>query len=328
MLKQIIPAEILHMYSSCKEKVVLGREVMRDKKRYYKNAFFLARSESEEGIKSSLIFHSHSIEKGLSHPKFRPNFGRSALGSIRLELDKFLEADLPKDDFSFLNTLSVLKAYKKKHVELEVETPYFDNLFNLLMYKDVNEMAGTTTLQKKGQKLPEGVFEKLATMRHSIRKFSPDPVDMNTIRKAVQMAMSTPSVCNRQPWKIYVTSNSTKIKNILQIQGGYAGYGIPPVLMVVCVDLRDFRGSYERNEPFVDGGLFLMSLLYGLADENMATCVLNAMLSDKNLNSIRKLMNIDSSNVLISFVIAGNYPTRYSVTKSARKPLSSVYYEV
>jgi hypothetical protein len=41
-------------------------------------------------------------------------------------------------------------------------------------------------------------FERFSQLRYSVRQFSPQDVDLETIRGAVRVAQKTPSVCNRQ----------------------------------------------------------------------------------------------------------------------------------
>lgn len=42
--------------------------------------------------------------------------------------------------------------------------------------------------------------------------------------------------------------------------------------MLVTADLQAFMGSNERNEGYVDSGLFSMSLLYAMKSCGLAAC--------------------------------------------------------
>ena len=70
----------------------------------------------------------------------------------------------------------------------------------------------------------------------------------------------------------------------LKIQGGFLGYAMPPVLLLVTSDIRAFMNNGERNEPFVDGGLFSMSLLYALEAYGLAACPLIYLRTVKLVN--------------------------------------------
>ena len=47
-------------------------------------------------------------------------------------------------------------------------------------------------------------FAALSENRHSVREFADEPVSLDELNQAIQMAMRTPSVCNRQPTRVHV----------------------------------------------------------------------------------------------------------------------------
>lgn len=61
-------------------------------------------------------------------------------------------------------------------------------------------------------------FEKAVRKRHSVRKFTNQPVDINLVKKIVGLAQRTPSWVNSQPWQVYCATGSvlTKIKAAYQ----------------------------------------------------------------------------------------------------------------
>jgi nitroreductase len=49
-------------------------------------------------------------------------------------------------------------------------------------------------------------FEQVVKQRYSCRRYSPEPVGRETIRRILEMAQQTPSWCNCQPWHVLVIS--------------------------------------------------------------------------------------------------------------------------
>lgn len=327
-LKRHIPKSVLNLYSQQKAKLLLRKEWSKDKKRYVKYATLTTPAKFEEAIDSSLIFHAHSIEKGLSHPNFRPNFGKNALVGLKQNLIAYQDRGYSKSNFSYLNALSVLRAYKEAHDELNIDTPTFNQLFEEKDYMSVSRIGGTMLLKRDEMATDSDVqisgLDDLENSRHSVRTFADTSVDQSKIYKAIGTSLKTPSVCNRQPWHVEYTDNVEKINNIIELQGGYAGYGMPPLVALISVDLKDFRGAYERNEAYVDGGLFLMNFLLSLTNQGLASCTLNMMLTHNRLTRIRQILDVNDSEVLIALVAIGNYPETYVVPKSARKDVKSV----
>lgn len=321
VIKSKMPKRLYQKYHYYNMRRLVTKSFKYDKKRYLKYATFDA-SSIKENIYSSLIFHTHSIEKGLSHPKFRAGFGKGALRGIKSSLDELEKNNYSKDSFEYKNAISVLKAYKERHIKLKKATPFFDNLFPQKLYKDANNMAGSE--DKRFVAKNDYTYKELIKSRRSVREFSDDSVSLKLVKDCVAQAITTPSVCNRQPWKIYLTDNQTKIKQLLALQGGFTGYKLPPVLALVTTDLHCFRGYGERNEGYVDGGLFLMNFLLSLADSNLAACTLNAMQSNEILSSMCSLLRVSSSELPIAFVVIGHYSKDYRVASSARKSVDDI----
>lgn len=160
-------------------------------------------------------------------------------------------------------------------------------------------------------------FVQLAQNRYSVREYSSEPVSQELLDKAYEVSMKTPSVCNRQATRVYQITDSEKIKAALSIQGGFHGYAMPPVLLLVTSDIRAFMNNGERNEPFVDGGLFSMSLLYALEAYGLAACPLNAMFSLSQDRQTRALLNMPDYELPVMYIAVGNFPNpcRYAVRR-------------
>lgn len=322
IVRKVLPDSMILKYRDAKEHIRVKKEFYQAAKRYNDATNFHDVGSSDEGVKALLIYHTHAIEKGLSHTKFRSNFGERALIGLKSNLDQFNKLNLDQDDFAFQNAKSVLKAYKKRHVEQNLTTPFFDSLFDDKKINNASEIAGIKThLDKRTNKMN---FEELESFRTTQREFLSRKVDLKDFQKAVNIAMKTPSVCNRQPWKIYETDNKNKIEELLQLQGGFRGYEIPPTLSLITVDQQAFIGVPERNEAYIDGGLFLMNFDLALTHVGVASCILNAMLPNQQLDNIRKILSIPVSEVLIAFIAAGYPKKQIAAAKSARKSVNDV----
>lgn len=93
---------------------------------------------------------------------------------------------------------------------------------------------------------------------------------------------------------------------------------MPPVLLLVTSDIRAFMNNGERNEPFVDGGLFSMSLLYALEAYGLAACPLNAMFNLSQDRQTRELLDIPDYEFPVMYIAVGNFPESVPVCYSTR----------
>lgn len=162
-------------------------------------------------------------------------------------------------------------------------------------------------------------FVQLAQNRYSVREYASKPVSQDLLDKVYEVSMKTPSVCNRHATRVYQITYPEKIATALKIQGGFNGYGMPPVLLLITSDIRAFMNNDERNEPFVDGGLFSMSLLYALEAYGLAACPLNAMFSLSQDRKTRALLNIPDYELPVMYIAVGNFPESVPVCRSTRR---------
>jgi len=161
--------------------------------------------------------------------------------------------------------------------------------------------------------------------RHSVRQFSPEPVPEEMLERAILMARNSPSVCNRQSFRVYAYTDPDQRKRVLKCQKGNAGFGeeIPLALIVSC-DLQTFFSVGERNQCWIDGGLFSMSLVYALHSLGLGTICLN-WCAEKDLDrELHLVAEIPESEVIIMLMGAGFLPATLRVAQSPRRSLDKV----
>lgn len=93
---------------------------------------------------------------------------------------------------------------------------------------------------------------------------------------------------------------------------------------MITTDTRYFIDVTERNQVYVDGGLFAMSLLYALEYERLAACALNTMFDPKRESATRKLLGINESENMIMYLTVGNFKDNYRVPKSYRLSVEQI----
>lgn len=221
-------------------------------------------------IETRVMFLSHQIEKGLSHHNFRYGFGKKVFNELPTLLTRLEQADLNfANNTVYKESLAALHEYMQRHLDAEKDISWQQSLFTTdqwqhIMNAESND-GGSISIRKSDKLNNKDLsFAALSENRHSVREFADEPVSLDELNQAIQMAMRTPSVCNRQPTRVHVILDKEVIAKALHIQGGVNGYPAPPALLMITSDLRAFMTSYERNEGYTDGGLFGMSLLLSL----------------------------------------------------------------
>lgn len=270
-----------------------------------------------ERLQSTLVFYIHRIEKGLSHKNFRSGFGKSAFAHLNELMQTWQLQGYPTDDVAFVAAENVIRAYVRKHQDIKKPVPDFINTWFANEVSQAGVQAASETNATAGTKIVRAIdkrnnalldYASLFRNRTSVREYADTPVDIESVHTAISISMKTPSVCNRQAFRILLIRNPKLIEKSLAVQGGWRGYAAPPLLALISVDIRSFVSVEERNEPYIDGGLFTMSFLTALEYESIAACPLNTMFRDEQEREIRKLLAVPEHEVLIAFIAIGNFP--------------------
>ena len=323
ILKKLFPEQLIVVIRNKTLAYKLNAYYSFDKKRFKKYAYQFRDSYTEDNLRSKITFHYHAIEKGLSNANLRLGFGEKAFKQLFNAMDKYIELNYSTEDSRFQSAISVIQSYVNMHKKNDFLVEDIEGRlvkYSKYIINKKRDNGGYVTLNKG--ELPdfrELSFKELSNNRYSVRDFADTEVKDTHIFDAVQIATKTPSVCNRQSWNVHYIKNQNIVEKVLKLQGGLTGNGenLSKLLLVTC-DKQYMMGPQERNQTYIDGGLFTMSLLYALESEGLATCTLNTNYTINIEKMMRKILDISMSEDLIAFVAIGNYPEIFKVAKSPR----------
>lgn len=169
-------------------------------------------------------------------------------------------------------------------------------------------------------------FQDFAYARHSVRHFSERKLPVRRIQDAVKLAQTAPSACNRQSTRIIYISDREKCKKILEIQGGAKGHSLTDLLLVVS-DLSLYRYLSEMDLPYLDGGIFLMNLLYSCTYYGIATCPLVWDDYGDQRISLRKIIPLEENMHVVAVVQIGEFEKGSVCAVSHKRPLKDIFFE-
>lgn len=160
--------------------------------------------------------------------------------------------------------------------------------------------------------------------RRSVRDFADIAVEPAVLTRAVSVATTAPSVCNRSPGRLHIYEGAAA-REILAEQNGNAGFRESVnYVAVITVDRSLFLGAVERNQPWIDGGLFAMTFVMGLHAQGIATCFLNWSVSAQHSSRLRTIGGIQSSEDVICLVAFGHPSPGARVARSPRRAADEV----
>jgi nitroreductase len=277
--------------------------------------------KSPKGEDARLVAMYHVIEKGLTMPQRRLGFGQPMVMAILAQIELVLSLHERRSTAACDHAKSVLAEYYEIHRNHEgILKPEVEEALKLLLAD--NQVSGSnqseTTAKEYWSHLNSN-FEDFSASRHSLRSFSSTPVSEEQIRAAVSLANNAPSACNRQPCKVYCVEHGKTMDRLLEIQGGNRGFGHLADKLIVLTCNRSCFMTSEFFSLYVNGGIYLMNLVYSLHFNKVGTCILNWTPGGVHDDEAHKLIDIPEEETIIALVACGSTPEEFHMALSPRK---------
>ncbi len=319
-LKRLLPRPLLEQAKRLRSRMRLVPNFFYDARRFASASALGAAPRNETQYSALVTMAYHQLEKGLSLPQPRPFFGQKPLRKLFGLLDRY--GDEYRDCEATLAAHDALNAYLDWHRRRDLSSPFLDEVSARVQTLPTKHQAplGDGELPREvPQQLERDVRDRIFAGRRSIRDFAPDDVPLELIEEAVQLALHSPSVCNRQGWRVRCLEDRETIDRALLYQNGNRGFGHTiNRLLVVTSTLGSFVFAGERNQGWIDGGLFAMSLMMALHTLGLASCPLNWNNEAPVDRAFRRAFNIPDEEIVIMFIAVGHYRPGYAICNSPR----------
>lgn len=253
----------------------------------------------------------------------KPGFGKKKIIELIDLYEKYKLYKNPEDDQIRDVVFATLNAYIQFQKSNNVDISFIPEQYRQNGKNDIK--VGTAYYKL----LENNNFAEIAYARHSSRCFSKKSVSEYTIKEVIKLAQTAPSACNRQATRVYACINSRKIDEIMKMHGGLNGFDKPSVIFAVTGDLNLYQNEFERNTVYVDGGIFVMNLLYSLNAFNILSCPIIWGSEPDMDGKLENLLEIPHSHKIVALVVAG-YPKEkeYKAAISAKREVERILHYV
>jgi len=162
----------------------------------------------------------------------------------------------------------------------------------------------------------------LAWRRRSVRWFEQRPVPREMIDRALEVALQSPSACNRQPFVFHVFDDPALVREVCEIPMGTKGYGhnIPAVAVIVGRQ-RAYFSERDRHLIYIDGSLAAMGFMYALEVQGLSSCPINWPDIEKKERQMADLIGLDPDERPVMLVAIGYPDPDGLVAYSQKKPI-------
>jgi nitroreductase len=303
----------------------------------YDMAKFLKYSSAREiscdpaALAAFLTSAYHSLEKGLTMEIPRAGFGQGKIPAILAATGELERGG--HDSHATRGARGCIRTYVRFHDKHKLPLPtHLESQLRAFVADTDDQQLPGGSIALTRQEIEHATnfdYSRFIETRRSVRHFTGDPVSPEVVHHAVTQALRSPRVCNRESRRVYAAYEPTLRNHLLSFHHGNRGFGHKlGAVLVVTVDLREFDMIGERNQGWVDGGLFAMSLIYSLHAARLGTCPLNWSEDCEHDQVFRNEFTIPDNEVIITLIGVGHIPDTIEVAASPTPTADGVLSDV
>src|SRR5512137_1204370 len=173
-------------------------------------------------------------------------------------------------------------------------------------------------------------FPELVTIRQSVRKYQPRPVEPEKLERLIEAVRLAPSASNSQPWKLIFVDDAELRSRVAQATFSTAfsfnKFSLEaPAIAVLVIEkagiVTQIGGLLKQRQfSLIDIGIAAAHFCLQAAELGLGTCMLGWF----DEGRIRQLLGMPKP-VRIALVIATGYPPEgYPVRPKSRRPLDVI----
>lgn len=289
--------------------------------------FFKAGGGSAAAGSEALFFRArHGIEKAFSLPSLKRYFG--AEKAELLVYHTKIQLNKSGYDWQVADSHEILERYVKhlrdngSSIPPEI-TEFIAELESSRPLSNTTHFPSNVQFEPPKTDLSFEDFARFFNSRYSVRDFDDVCVPEEIVREILQVAGKSPSACNRQAWEVKVFQGESA-KRALSYQNGNSGFGHTiSNVMLITGDLRAFV-TRERNQAYIDGGLYSMSVMLAMHAHGLSSCPLNMCYSWVDRKRVFEGLGLQGYQVPIMMIAFGWKNSSTKVIRAQRKEVTEL----
>lgn len=314
------------MINNIKSHLSLAHSGVIDLLRFVRSAHISSPSRNRLTGQAHILRLAHALEKGMALPRPKPGFGLEKAD----DLIDFIRSHISSHGADSATEIGIatLSAFlltpRKNAGSLKPLQDKFRDLAE--HHTNPRFLAGNRIMTKSEviKSLPQNP-DHFFFNRVSLRQFNHEPIPEHVLIHMVKLAQRAPSVCNRQSGRAHLFTRADDISEVLALQDGNRGFGEDAsALAIITADVSCFYKPGERNQAWIDGGLFAMSMVYAAHTLGLGSCMLNWSQTARRDSAMRKLAQIPENEAIVTLIAFGQIPDEFSVATSPRIPVEGV----
>lgn len=140
--------------------------------------------------------------------------------------------------------------------------------------------------------------------RRSIRQFTPEPVNDETLILLLKAAMAAPTACNSQPWEFIVITQQETLEHI-RSKFLFARYNAPSAI-VVCGNVKSANNSAGREHWVQDCSAATENILIAAAGMGLGAVWIGVYPYPSKIKPLAEALGIPDHVIPLSMVLVGH----------------------
>ncbi|WP_252699108.1 nitroreductase family protein [Natronosalvus vescus] len=281
--------------------------------------------EQRDAPRHRIIRSIHRIEKGLSMRNRRPVFAESYVGNVVGDLKTAWNPE--EDDEQLYWAIDVLANYFKtvEHTDAIAEAhEEFSEFLAQIDYTPGNRVPYPRR-ELSDSPVSYADLKQLATQRTSTRWFQDKEVPRELVDKSLEIAMQSPSACNRQSFEFRLYDEPELIEELSSLAIGARGYKHNiPCLAAIVGKQRAYFDARDKHVIYIDASLAAMAFQFSLETQGLASCCINWPAIPHNERQLNNILELDDDETVVMFMAIGFPDKDGMVPYSEKKNVESI----
>jgi len=286
---------------------------------------------SGHAVRTKLRRSVHRLEKGLIMRPRRPVFALDYIHDA-VSMFQLVYADRHHDDDAVLLekwAFDVLSDYfdaVEAHPTIDSARRRFTDV---VRRRDADDGDLHAAPYQRDLSTPPSVsidaLLQLAHRRRSVRWFLQKPVPHDVVDQCLEVALQSPSACNRQPFEVRIYDEEPLLRKLAAIPMGTTGlHQNFPMLVLWVGQLRSFSHHRDRHVPYIDASLAAMAFQFALETQGLSSVCINWPDIPKRERMLRDAIHLDDDERVVMFMAVGYPDPTGEVPFSQKKPLDAI----
>ena len=280
-----------------------------------------------EQLALSCLMQVHGFEKALAVGKTK-SLEAVKYSQLIGKLDELLRFGMSPDNFTIKECTAVISSVLG---QLSGHDEDKKALADFIAWNDIAmDFKGGIDRVPKAEILAHSDFDfgEFVRSRHSVRRFKDKIISREVIHDIVRDALYCPSICNRQPFRVYFSENPDTVSRIVKnIPDSFVAQSVHDALIVTCD--RSLLYPAERNDQeYLNGGIFLGYLVLSIHAHGLGSCLFQFLQASARQAKIRTEFGISPAEVISAFVGIGELEDEVLCACAQRRPVDEVAIEI